>query len=574
MPVQNAEIAALFTRYADLLEVEDANPFRVRAYRNAARVVGGDSRSMADLLSAGRDLTELPGIGKDLAAKIAVIVATGRLPQLEEAQRRTPGALSDLMQLPGLGPKRVRLLYRELKIRSHEDLLRAVRSGRLAELPGFGPKLVQKITDALLHATASPKRIRLADAEQTVKPILANLRRSPGVKSVEVAGSFRRRQETVGDLDILAVTARPAAVMRRFVGYESVAEVLSQGETRSSVRLRSGLQVDLRAVPQESQGAALYYLTGSKAHNIAVRKLAQARGLKINEYGVYRGAKRIAGRSEAELFETLGLAYIPPELRENRGEIAAAARGRLPKLITVADLRGDLHSHTRETDGRDSLRDMADAARARGYEYLAVTDHTRRVGVAHGMDERRLRSQIAVIDRLNAGFRGFRLLKSAEVDILEDGSLDLPDGVLRELDVVVGAVHYGLDMPRARQTRRLLKALDHPRLHILAHPTGRLVDGRRPMDYDFERVLRAVKEHGCHLEVDSQPERLDLDDVHCKLAKEMGIRLVISSDAHSADGLALIRFGVDQARRGWLESRDVLNTLPLSGLLAGLKRRP
>lgn len=572
MPAQNAEVAAIFTRYADLLEVEDANPFRVRAYRNAARVVGGESRSMADLLAAGRDLTELPGIGKDLAAKIAVIVATGRLPQLEEAQRHTPGALSDLMQLPGLGPKRVKLLYRELKIRSHEDLLRAARSGRLAELPGFGPKLVEKITAALLHAATGPRRIRLAEAEQAVAPILAHLKKAPGVKSVEAAGSFRRRQETVGDLDILAVTDRPAVVMRRFVGYEEVAEVLSQGETRSSVRLRSGLQVDLRVVPQESQGAALYYFTGSKTHNIAVRKLAQARKLKINEYGVYRGEKRIAGRSEMELFETLGLAYIPPELRENRGEIAAASRGQLPKLIALADLRGDLHSHTRETDGRDSLRDMADAARARGYEYLAITDHTRRVGVAHGMDERRLRSQLAAIDRLNGGFRGFRLLKSAEVDILEDGSLDLPDGMLQELDVVVGAVHYGLDMPRARQTRRMLKALDNPRLNVLAHPTGRLIGSRRPMDYDFERVLRAVKESGCCLEVDSQPERLDLDDVHCRLAKEMGVRLVISSDAHSADGLALIRFGVDQARRGWLEAGDVLNTLPVERLLSSLKR--
>lgn len=572
MPVQNAEIAALFTRYADLLEVEDANPFRVRAYRNAARVVGGDSRSMADLLSAGRDLTELPGIGKDLAAKIAVVVATGRLPQLEELQRRIPGALSDLMQLPGLGPKRVKLLYRELKIRNHEDLLRAARSGKLAELPGFGPKLMQKITEALLHAVTGPKRTRLADAEQVVMPILAHLKKLSGVTSVEVAGSFRRRQETVGDLDILAVADRPVAVIRRFVAYPGVAEVLSQGDTRSSIRLRSGMQVDLRVVPQESHGAALYYLTGSKAHNIAVRKLAQARKLKINEYGIYRGEKRIAGRSEAELFETMGLAYIPPELRENRGEIAAASRGRLPALITAADLRGDLHSHTRETDGRDSLQDMADAARARGYEYLAVTDHTRRVSVAHGMDERRLRAQMAVIDRLNAGFRGFRLLKSAEVDILEDGALDLPDSVLRELDVVVGAVHYGLDMPRTRQTRRLLKALDNPRLHILAHPTGRLIDSRRPMDYDFERILRAAKEACCCLEVDSQPERLDLDDVHCKLAKEMGVRLVISSDAHSAGGLALIRFGVDQARRGWLEARDVLNTQSLDGLLAGLKR--
>lgn len=572
MPVQNVEIAALFDRYADLLDIEDANPFRVRAYRNAARVIGGDSRSMADLLAEGRDLTELPGIGKDLAAKIAVIVETGRLPQLEEVEKRTPRALSDLMQLPGLGPKRVKLLYRELKIRSHEDLLRAARSGKLAALPGFGAKTVQKIMAGLTRAVSAPKRLKLADAEQLAAPIVAYLKKTPGVKTVDAAGSLRRRLETVGDLDILVVSTRGAEVMRRFVRYDGVAEILSQGDTRSSVRLRSGLQVDLRVVPEESYGAALYYFTGSKAHNIAVRKLAAGRKLKINEYGVYRGAKRIAGRSETDLFRTLGMEYVPPELRENRGEIEAARKGRLPDLVDLDDIRGDLHSHTRETDGRDSLEKMAAAAKARGYEYLAVTDHSRHVTVAHGMDARRLFAQVAAIDRLNARLKGLRLLKSVEVDILDDGRLDMPDAVLKELDLVVGAVHYKFDLPRARQTRRLLNAMDNRYLNILAHPSGRLIGARAPMDYDFERVLRGAKERRCYLEVDSQPERLDLDDVHCKLAKDMGVKVSISSDAHSAGGLALMRFGVDQARRGWLEPGDVLNTLPLHRLLAALKR--
>jgi len=572
MPVQNVEIAELFDRYADLLDIEDANPFRVRAYRNAARVIGGDSRSMADLLAEGRDLTELPGIGKDLAAKIAVIVRTGRLPQLEEVEKRTPRALSELMQLPGLGPKRVKLLYRELKIRSHEDLLRAARSGKLAALPGFGAKTVQKIMAGLTQAVSGPKRVKLADAEQLATPLVAYLKKIPGVETVDVAGSLRRRQETVGDLDILVISARSTEVMRRFVRYDGVAEVLSQGDTRSSVRLRSGLQVDVRVVPQVSYGAALYYFTGSKAHNIAVRKLAAGRKLKINEYGVYRGAKRIAGRSETELFRTLGMEYVPPELRENRGEIEAARRGRLPHLVTLEDIRGDLHSHTRETDGRDSLERMAAAAKARGYEYLAVTDHSRHVTVAHGMDAKRLLAQVAAIDGLNARLKGLRLLKSVEVDILDDGGLDMPDAVLRELDLVIGAVHYKFDLPRAKQTRRLLNAMDNRYLNILAHPSGRLIGARAPMDYDFERVLRGAKERGCYLEVDSQPERLDLDDLHCKLAKDMRVKVAISSDAHSADGLALMRFGVDQARRGWLEPGDVLNTLPLHRLLAALKR--
>jgi len=574
MPVQNVEIAGLFTRLADLLEIEDANPFRVRAYRNAARVIAGDSRSMTELLAEGRDLTELPGIGKDLAAKVATIVQTGRLPQLEEVERRTPRALSDLMQLPGLGPKRVKLLYRELKIRSHEDLLRAVRSGKLEKLPGFGPKIVEKIAAGLMRATPGPKRLKLADAEQMAAPLVAYLKRTPGIKTVEVAGSFRRRQETVGDLDILAICADSRKVMQRFVKYDSVAEVLSQGETRSSVRLRSGLQVDLRVVPEVSYGAALYYFTGSKAHNIATRTLAMAmaKKLKINEYGVYRGEKRVAGRTEQELFHALKMAYIPPELREDRGEIEAARKGRLPELITLKDIRGDLHSHTHETDGRDSLEQMATAAKARGYEYLAVTDHSRHVTVARGMDKRRLQAQIAAIDKLNGKLKGFRLLKSVEVDILEDGSLDMPDDVLKELDLVVAAVHYKLDLPDAKQTRRLLKAMDNRYFSILAHPSGRLINARPPMDYDFERVVRGAKEHGCYLEVDSQPDRLDLDDVHCKLAKEMGVKIAVSSDAHSADGLGMMRFGVDQARRGWLEAGDVLNTLPLAKLLQTLRR--
>jgi DNA polymerase (family 10) len=330
--------------------------------------------------------------------------------------------------------------------------------------------------------------------------------------------------------------------------------------------------VDLRAIPEESYGAALYYFTGSKAHNIATRKLALARKLKINEYGVFRGAKRVAGRTEEELFQVLGLAYIPPELREDRGEIAAARERRLPTLIILRDIRGDLHSHTDATDGRDSLAEMAAAAQAHGYGYLAITDHSRQVSVAHGMDKKRLLAQIKAIDKLNAAFKGFRLLKSLEVDILEDGSLDMPDMVLKELDLVVGAIHYKQYLPAAKQTARLLKAMDNRYFNILAHPTGRLINERQPMDYDLERVMRGAKQRGCCLEVDSQPDRLDLDDVHCKLAKDVGVRLAISSDAHSTDGLGLMRFGVDQARRGWLEPADVLNTLSLEKLLQTLRR--
>ncbi|MGH8370499.1 MAG: helix-hairpin-helix domain-containing protein, partial [Gammaproteobacteria bacterium] len=407
------------------------NPFRVRAYRNAARVVSGYSRSMAELVDEGRDLDELPGIGKDLAAKIATIVHTGRLPQLEHVEARTPRSLSQLMQLPGLGPQRVKLLYRELNIRSAEDLARAVRSGKLASLPGFGAKTIARIAAAIVQTPSASQRWRLDVAEQIAQGLVRYLRRIPGVKTVEVAGSFRRRRETVGDLDILITCQAHSPAIQRFVTYDEVAEIISQGTTRSTVRLRSGIQVDLRVVAPVSHGAALFYFTGSKAHNIAVRKLAVRARLKINEYGVFRGSVRIAGRTEQEVFSAVHLPWIEPELREDRGEFEAAQDSQLPKLITLADVRGDLHCHTRETDGHDSLREMAHAAQERGYTYLAITDHSRRVGVAHGMNPERLLAQIKHIERINTQLGDLHLLKSAEVDILEDGCLDLPDRILK-----------------------------------------------------------------------------------------------------------------------------------------------
>ena len=570
--VENPEIAALFNRFADLLEIEDANPFRVRAYRNAARTIAGYSRNIAQLVSEGRDLDELPGIGKDLAAKIRTIVQTGRLPQLERIEKRTPRALSDLMQLPGLGPKRVKLLYRELRIRSAEDLRRAARSGKLAELPGLGAKTISKILEGLEQAESRLQRLRLDSAEQIAKPLISYLRGIRGVRSVDMAGSFRRRKETVGDLDILVTGDRDAPVMPRFVQYDGIAEVLSQGGTRSTARLRSGVQVDVRVVPRESYGAALYYLTGSKEHNIAVRRLAVARKLKINEYGVYRGQRRIAGRSEEEVFRSVGLPYIPAELRENRGEIAAAQQHHLPQLVTLADIRGDLHSHTNASDGHASLRQMAEAARALGYRYLAITDHSRSLAVAHGLDRRRLLMQLDTIDKLNSGYRNFQLLKSMEVDILEDGSLDMPNEVLRRLDLVVGAVHSKFNLTRRQQTERLIRSMDNRYFNILAHPSGRLIGEREPMNIDMQKVLRGAEQRGRYLEINAQPQRLDLNDIYCKTARDLGLKLVISSDAHSTDDLKLMRFGVDQARRGWLEPGEVLNTLDLERLLAALKR--
>jgi DNA polymerase (family 10) len=389
---------------------------------------------------------------------------------------------------------------------------------------------------------------------------------------VTVAGSYRRRRETVGDLDILVTAAKGAPVIARFVGYEDVAEVISRGTTRSTVVLRNGLQVDLRVVPKVSYGAALHYFTGSKAHNIAVRRMGVARGLKINEYGVSKGEKRIAGRSEKEVYAEVGLPYIEPELRENQGEIEAALKKRLPRLVSLEDIRGDLHTHSTASDGHASIEAMAMAAQARGHAYFAVSDHSRRVTIAHGLDARRLARQIGQIDWLNDELKGIRVLKSSEVDILEDGTLDLPDAILAQLDLTVCAVHSKFDLPRDRQTERIIQAMDNPNFNILAHPTGRLLGQRPAYDVDMERLMQAAKERNCILEVNAQPERLDLTDTHCRLAKEIGVKVAISTDAHSTRDLDLLRFGIAQARRGWLEPDDVINTRPWPEVAALLRR--
>jgi DNA polymerase (family 10) len=566
MTVQNAEIADRFEQLAGLLELEGANPFRVRAYRNAARFIRGHSRSLAELLDEGADLAELPGIGKDLAGKIATLVRTGRLPLLEQLTARVPAPLLAMTRIEGLGPKRAQALYRALKVRSLEDLARAARSGRIREIPGFGVRTEQLIAERAARAATSERRLRLADAEQVARPLVEYLRRLGGVRQVEVAGSFRRRRETVGDLDVLVGARRGAKVMDHIVRYQEVVEVQAQGTTRATLRLRNDLQVDVRVVPMATFGAALHYFTGSKAHNIAVRRLAMARGLKLNEYGLFRGEQRIGGRTEAEVFKAVGLPVIPPELREDRGEIQAARRKRLPRLVQLEDIRGDLHCHSRATDGRDTIEAMARAAAARGYEYLSINDHSRHVKVAHGLDRRRLLEQVRAIDRLNARLDGIVILKSVEVDILDDGRLDLPDSVLQELDFTVCAIHYGFGYTRARQTDRILRAMDNPHFSILAHPTGRLINAREPYEIDLERVLEGARERGRIMELNAQPDRLDLDDRACRLAKEIGVKVAISTDAHRVADLDLMRFGLDQGRRGWLEAADVVNTRPLAEL--------
>lgn len=560
MTIHNSEIAAVFNTIADLLEISNDNPFRIRAYRNAARVVSGLSKNAEELLSEGFDLAELPGIGKDLASKIKTIVKTGKLPLLNQLKKRIPAVLTELLKIDGLGPKRVRQLYQECGIRSMDDLTHSIESGQLLELKGFGDKLVQKIRGGMSRVDEYSKRMLLADAFSIAESIKRHLKKSPAILRMECAGSFRRRKETVGDLDFVVDATNNLKAIEHFLKFDEIQEVVSHGETRSTVRLHSGIQVDLRAVKAASYGAALLYFTGSQAHNIAIRKLAIQKKLKINEYGVFKGTKAIAGKTEKDVYQQIGLEYIEPELREDRGEIPAAKAGKLPQLITQDNIRGDLHCHTKATDGNASLEAMVNKAKESGYEYIAITDHSKHLAVARGFDRKRLLEQIKAIDKLNAKLKGIVILKSIEVDILEDGKLDLPNSVLKELDLTVCAVHSNFNLSKTKQTQRILRAMDNPYFNILAHPTCRLINQREACQLDLEKIMHAAKERGCILEVNSQPERMDLDDIHCRMAKDIGVKLVISTDSHSTAQMENMRFGVFQARRGWLEAKDVLNT--------------
>lgn len=572
MTIHNSEIADKFNRLANLLEIENANPFRVRAYRNAARVISGLAKNVSDLVANGEDLTELPNIGKDLAEKIAIIVKTGELPLLNEVEARTPPLLNDLMKIEGLGPKRIQVLYQNIKIKNIDDLKKAIAKGKVRELPRFGEKIEQKILQNLEHASVYGKRFKLSDAFPIVASITHYLKSIKGVKQLEAAGSFRRRKETVGDLDFLIAADNGEEIIERFIQFDEIADIVAKGSTRSTVHLHSGIQVDLRVVPTKSYGAALLYFTGSKAHNIAIRKLGIQKKLKINEYGVFKNEKQIAGKTETDAYKQVGLPYIDPELREDRGEIASAKEHTLPKLITLKDIRGDLHCHTNATDGVDSLEIIAKTAEALGYEYLAITDHSRHLAMVHGFDKKALFAQIKKIDKLNAKLKKLTILKSIEIDILENGNLDLTDDVLKELDLTVCAIHSKFNLSMQKQTERILRAMDNLYFNILAHPTGRIINKREPYPLDIERIIVGAKERGCILECNAQPERLDLDDIHCRLAKEIGAKIAINSDAHSVAQLNYMQYGIYQARRGWLEKQNVINTLSLANLRKTLKR--
>lgn len=559
----NAEIAAVFEQIADLLEFQGANPFRVRAYRTAARTVAELTEPVAEIVQSGdRSLTDLPGIGEDLAEKISTLVRTGTLPLLEELKSQVPETVLTLLRVPGLGPKRAATLYKKLQIATLEDLRQACLEHRVRELEGFGAKTEENILKGIEAAIEAGQRMLWSEADQIVQSLREHLHDVPGLQRLEPAGSYRRGKETVGDLDFLAVAKDPNPVMDRLAEFRSIRRVIARGDTKMSVVLQSGLQVDLRVVPEDSFGAALQYFTGSKEHNVILRGMAKDRGLKINEYGVFRGEERIAGRDEEEVYATLDLPCFPPELREGRKEFEWAAAGQLPQLITLQDIRGDLHMHSTWSDGLATIEEMAEAARARHYQYIAITDHSKRVTVANGLNAERLLSQWEAIDHLAGKWRNFHILKGIELDILEDASLDLPDEVLAQADWVMASIHFGQNQPREQITARIITALRHPAVCAISHPTGRLLLERPAYQVDIDAVLRAARDYGKAVELNAHPRRLDLDDVACAAAKNYGVPVVISTDAHSINGLDAMRFGILQARRGGLTKADVLNTRP------------
>jgi DNA polymerase (family 10) len=569
--VENLAIARVLAEIGDLLEIKNENPFKIRAYRNAADAIVHLPEALASLPPADR--LAIPGIGKDLAAKIGELVETGACRYHRELLEEFPPTILDLLHLQGVGPKTVALLYRGLEIRTLDDLERAAREGRIRALKGMGARKEALILQALQERQRVTGRRLTAEAHDTAAALVAALRAHAPGADISVVGSLRRGCETCGDLDVLAAGA-PPTLMEAFTGYRLVERVLARGETKSSVLLWGGFQADLRLVPAESLGAAQQYFTGSKAHNIALRDRAIQRGLKLNEYGLFRveGDVKIAGETEEGIYEALGLALVPPELRENRGEIAAAAARALPRLIQPQDLRGDLHMHTTATDGRADAETMALAARAAGLEYIAITDHSRALAMANGLDETRALAHARAVRDLSSRLDGITVLAGIECDIRPDGTMDLADDCLAQLDLVIASVHSAFNQDEAQMTDRLLRAIACPWVDVIGHPTGRLILKREPYRFDVERVFAAAAAAGVALEINSLIERLDLDDTHARLARDRGVKLIIDSDAHSPAALGVLRWGAVVARRAWLQPDDVLNTRPVDAFRAMLRR--
>ncbi len=571
--MRNSELAQIFREIALYLEMQGVQ-FKPRAYEKVAYALEALEEPVGEIYKRGgvKALREIPGVGEAIAEKIEEMIQTGKLRYYEELKKETPVDVRGLTAVEGVGPKIVKLLYEKLGIKDVSDLERVARAGKIRGLPHFGEKTEQKILKGIEFLKQGIGRFPLGAVLSLITEIEGRLRHLPEVSEVVVAGSMRRRKETVGDADILAISRKPETVMDFFVSMPEVMHVHGQGRTKTMIKLNNGMDVDLRVVAEESFGAALNYFTGSKDHNVGLRRIAQEKGLKLNEYGLFRGNKRIAGKTEEDVYRALGLSYIPPEMRENQGEIEAAKKGKLPDLVGYGDLRGDLQTQTTWTDGSNSIEEMVEEAERLGLEYIAITDHTKSLAMTGGSDEKKLLRQMAEIDKINRSLKGITILKGAEVNINKDGTLDIKDEVLAKLDVVGIAVHSHFNLPRREMTERIIRAMRNRHADILFHPTGRVIQKREPYDVDMDKIIETAKETGTVLEIDAYPDRLDLKDEHVRKAVNAGVKLVIDSDAHSVSHIRFLEFGVAQARRGWAEKKDVINTRPLKEFLRCLKQ--
>lgn len=566
--MENTEFAKIFWEMADFLELKEDNPFKIRAYRKAAQNIESLSKSVEEIYAQGsiKALQAVPGIGLHIAEKIEEQIKTGKVHTHDKLAKEFPKGFLDLVNIPGMGPKTALLLYKKFKIDSPAKLEKAAKAGKLQGLPGMGAKKEENILRGISLKKESHGRFLLDDATAHAELIVEELKKLREVKKTLPCGSLRRGKETIGDIDILVISDKPTKVMDTFVKLSAVRDVLAKGATKSSVILKNGMQADVRVVKEKFFGSAAHYFTGSKGHNIHLRQMAQKKGWKISEYGIFKGKKQIGGEKEEEMFEKLGLQYIPPELREARGEFEAAAKGKIPKLVELKDIKGDLHLHTKATDGFNTIEEMAQAAKKLGYEYILITEHTKSTRVAGGLTEKETLAHLKKIRAANKKLKGIEILAGSEVDILPDGKLDYSDEVLKQLDIVLAAVHSRFKMPKKEMTARVIKAFQNKYVNIFAHPSGRLIGERDPYEIDTEKVLQAAKKYNVAIEINAHPKRLDLTDAYCRRAKELGIKLVIATDAHSADQLELMKYGVITARRGWLEAKNIINTFPLAKL--------
>ena len=569
--MKNKELADIIERMADILEIKGENPFKINAYRKASRILGDLTQDIGEIAAAG-GLKEVPGIGQGLAEKIEEYLETGKISKFEEVKKGVPDELIAILNIPGMGPKTLALLHKEKQIGSLSQLETALEDGSLVGLPGIGEKKVENMKRGIQLLKQSKGRMNLGVAFPIAKRIVETLRAETGSAKIEWAGSLRRMRENIGDIDILATGADKKKIVHAFTHLPEVKEVLASGETKASIIVEGGVQIDLRVVEEDSYGAALQYFTGSKGHNVHLRGIARVQGIKLNEYGVFKGENRIGGKEEKDVYQALKIPWIEPVLREDRGEIEAAQEGRLPKLLQESEIKGDLHVHSTYSDGASSIEEIAAAAQKRGYHYVAICDHSKSLKIAHGLDESRLARQIEEIDRINETLKGFRILKGAEVDILSDGRLDFSEKTLEKLDLVIASIHSGFKQDKDKMTKRIIRAIENPRLDVFAHPSGRLLGARDPYAVEIAEVMEAARRHGKALEINAYFERLDLDDLHCRKAKEMGIRLSIGTDSHRLDQMWMMSLGVAVARRGWLEKKDVLNTLSLKEILEWLHR--